>query len=131
MLEQLQATYEQDPGFLAVVFDGTKPIVVVDRAALAEWQLRLVPRGVAVASSCIDTRVLAGVLLVLPTVRPPDGIVSAGYNGLDDSIDVLGVDTDTLVAALEQQRAGGGKAALDAIARGTLRIDPRKVSGTR
>ncbi len=130
-LEQLQGTYEQDPGFLAVVFDGVRPIVVVERRALAAWQLRLAPRGVAVAPSCIDPGVLAAVHAVLPAVASPDRTVSAGYNGLDDAIDVLGIDADTLVAALETLQPGGGDAARDAIADGTLRIDPREVPGTR
>jgi hypothetical protein len=129
-LEQLQGTYEQDPGFLAVVFDGTKPIVIVERAALAGWQLRLAASGVAVAPSCVDPGLLAAVRAVVPTVAPPDGITSVGYNGLDDTIDVLGIDADTLVTALEKRQAGSGSAARDAIADGTLRIDPRKISGT-
>lgn len=130
-LEQLQGTYEQDPGFLAVVFDGTKPIVIVERAALTGWQLRLAASGMAVAPSCVDPGLLAAVHEVLPTVAPADRIVSAGYNALDDTIDVLGIDADTLVAALEEFQAGSGGPARNAIAEGTLRIDPAKVSGTR
>lgn len=124
-LEQLQGTYENDPGFLAVVFDGVKPIVVVDPSMLAEWQDWLAPSGVAVAPSCIDLALLAAVHAVLPAVRPPGGSVMAGYNGLDDVIEVRGVDADTLVAAVEQWSPGSGSKALAAIASGTLRIDPR------
>lgn len=124
-LERLQGTYGNDPGFLAVVFDGVKPIVVVDLSMLAEWQERLAPTGVAVAPSCVDSALLAAVHAVLPAVRPPGGGVLAGYFGLDDAIEVRGVDADTLVAALEQWSPGSGTKALAAIAAGTLRIDPR------
>ena len=130
-LEQLQETYEQDPDFLAVVFDGTKPIVIVEAAALSAWQLRLAGRGITVAPSCVDPGLLAAVHDVLPTVAAPDVIVSAGYNVLDDAIGVLGVDADTLVTAIEKLHAGSGGAARDAIANGTLRIDPRQVPGSR
>jgi hypothetical protein len=130
-LERLQGTYQEDPGFLAVVFDGTKSVLIVETARLPEWQRRLAPGGVAVARSCVNPGLLAAVHAVLPVVGPPDGIVSAGYNALDDSIDVMGVDADTLVAALDAHAAGGGSAALAAIADGTLRIDPEKMSITR
>src|SRR3990172_11704996 len=36
VLERLQGTYENDPGFLAVVFDGTEPIVIVHSSLFAE-----------------------------------------------------------------------------------------------
>ena len=122
-LEELQASYVADPGFMAVVFDGSEPIIVVDSATLADWQVRLRPRGLAVAPSCVDTELLAAVHEVLPTVVPPDGSVSAGYNGLDDSIDVMGIDAELFIAALEGHAPGAGDAALAAIADGTLRID--------
>lgn len=130
-LEQAQGNYEQDPGFLAVVFDGTKPVVVVEPARLAEWQVRLAPLGVAVAGSCIDPALLAAVKAVLPLVRPPDGIVSGGYDALDDAISVIGVDAEALVATLEKASPGTGRAALDTIANGTLRINPQTVSVPR
>jgi hypothetical protein len=131
-LEQLQGTYEQDPGFLAVVFDGTKPIVIVEAARLAEWQLRLAPHGVAAARSCVDPALLAAVHAVLPMVRPQAGmIITAGYDGLDDSIFVIGIDADTLVSTLDKQSPGTGSAALAAIADGTLRIDPQQIQETR
>jgi hypothetical protein len=126
-LEQLQATYEDDPGFLAVVFDGTKPVVVVESARLAEWQLRLLPSGVAVARSCIDPALLAAVHAGLPLLPPVGGMVSAGYDGLDDTIFVLGVDAETLVRTVDGVSPGAGRAARDAIADGTLRIDPSRM----
>lgn len=130
-LEQLQTTYENEPGFFAVVLNGTNSIVVVDSRLLAEWLDRLAPSGVAVAPSCVDTALLAAVHAVLPAVRPPGGGVLAGYNGLDDAIEVRGVDADTLVAALDQWSPGSGSKALAAIAAGTLRIDPRDVPRSR
>ena len=131
VLERLQGTYENDPGFLAVVFDGTKPIVIVDSSVLAEWQDWLAPSGVAVAPSCVDSTLLAAVHAVLPAVRPPGGGVMAGYDALDDAIGVRGVDAETLAAALEQWSPGMGGTALSAIAAGTLRIDPREVPSLR
>ncbi len=116
---------------MAVVFDGSKPIVVVEPARLPDWLIELGPKGIAVAATCIDPTLLAAVQAVLPSVRPPDGIVSGGYDALNDSIGVIGVDADTLLAAIDQQAAGMGASARAAIAAGTLRIDGNKVSGTR
>jgi hypothetical protein len=130
-LERLQGIYEDDPGFLAVVFDGTEPIVVVDSSMLAEWQDWLAPSGVAVAPSCIDPTLLASVHAVLPAVRPPNGGVIAGYDALNDAVMVRGVDADTLVAALEEWSPGSGSKALAAIAAGTLRIDPHGITTFR
>jgi hypothetical protein len=128
-LEQLQGDYEQDAGFLAVVFDGTKPVVIVEAGRLGEWRTRLAPRGVAVAPSCIDPSLLAAVQAALLTIQRV-WIVSAGYDALDDCISVLGVDQATLVSTLEKQSPGTGSAALDAIAQGTLRINPAKIQET-
>ena len=130
-LEWLQGTYENDAGFLAVVFDGTQPVVIVDSNQLAEWRARLAPSGVAVAPSCVDSTLLAAVHAVLPAVRPPGGGVMAGYDALDDVIGVRGVDAETLAAAPEQWSPGMGGTALSAIAAGTLRIDPREVPSLR
>jgi hypothetical protein len=99
-LEQLQTTYERQPGFLAVVFDGQEPTLVVDARLLPVWQLKLGPKGVAVAPSCIDTTVLAAVKAALPAVAPSDGVVSVGYDALSDAINIVGIDSDTLLVAL-------------------------------
>ena len=66
----------------------------------------------------------------LPTLNPPEGIVSAGYNGLDD-IDVVGVRADVLLAALDQQDPAIGARAREAMATGTLRINGEPVLITR
>lgn len=129
-LEQLHGTYENDAGFMAVVFDGTKPVVVVDGSQLSNWQARLKPKNVTVAPSCVDLRLIDAVLAVLPSLAHSTSsagrnyTISGGYNALDDSIDVLGVDADTLVTALGNSEPAMAVAARAAIADGTLRIDP-------
>ncbi len=130
-LEQLQSTYEAKPGFLAVIFDGTKAIVVVEAERLPEWLTELMPKGIAVAPSCVDPALTAAVKAAIPGLAPVDGIAGAGYNGLDDAIEVVGVDPDTLLAALDAKDAGLGDRARAAITAGTLRINGQKVSGSR
>jgi ABC-type glycerol-3-phosphate transport system substrate-binding protein len=83
-LEQLQGTYEAKPGFLAVVFDGTKAVVVVEAARLPAWLADLTPNGIAVAPGCVDPALLDAVKAAVPALTPADGISSAGYNGLND-----------------------------------------------
>jgi hypothetical protein len=131
-LERLQGTYENDPGFLAVVWDGRRGVIVVESAQLIAWQARVAPLGIAVARSCVDPALLATVHAALPRIPVPGGgIISAGYDGLDDAIFVLGVDTDVLVAAMDEVRPGVKPAALAAIADGTLRVSPQEISGGR
>jgi hypothetical protein len=129
-VERLQSTYEAKPGFLAVVFDGAKATVVVEAARLPEWLAELTPKGIAVAPSCVDPILLAAVKAALPGLAP-DGMVSAGYNGLDDAIEVVGTGEDALLPALDLQQAGMGDQARAAVAAGTLRINGDKISGTR
>jgi hypothetical protein len=125
VLEQLQGTYENEPGFLAVVNDGAKAIVVVDARMVDEWRTRMAPHDVAVAPSCIDPRLLAAVLAALPGIdRPPNATTSAGYDALEDAIVVRGVSRDNLVNALAEAGTGMQSAAIDAIAAATLRVDP-------
>jgi len=126
-VEEVGGTYHGTPGFLAVVFDGSKAIVVVEAARLPDWLIELGPAGIAVAPSCIDPTLLAGVKAALPTLVAGDGTVSAGYNALEDSISVMGVDTDTLIDALDAQQAGMGARARAAIEAGTLRVDGAKI----
>jgi hypothetical protein len=130
-LEELQATYQADPGFMAVVFDGEQPIIIVEAATLPEWQRRVAPLGLTVAPSCVDPELLAAVHAVLPNVVLPDGSVSAGHNALKDAIEVMGVEADTLLDALEEHAPGTRDVALDAIADGTLRIDERPLPRMR
>ena len=130
-VERLQGTYEGRLGFLAVVFDGAKPIVVVEAESLPAWLADLTPKGVSVAPSCVDPALLAAVKAAAPALTPPNGISSDGYHGLDDYIDVLGVGADALLAALDKQDPALGARARNAIASGTLRVNGDKVSGTR
>jgi hypothetical protein len=122
-LEGLQGKYGELPGFLAVVFDGTQAIVVVEAGRLAEWRNALAPSGVPVAPSCIDVELLRAVQAAVPAMANGNGIVSAGYDGLADRIDVHGVDAEMVFRALDALGAGGADAARQAIAAGTLRID--------
>jgi hypothetical protein len=125
VLEEVQAGFENEPGFLAVVYDGTRAVIVVDSGLLTDWQALLQATDIGVAPSCINTSLLEGVMAVLQVVRPRGGGVSAGYDALDDTIKVNGVDANTLVSALDQWSPGTGAAATAAIVNGTLRIDPR------
>lgn len=125
-LEQLQGTYEEDPGFLGVVWDGHRGVIVIESSQLLAWHARMQPLGIAVAPSCVDPEILATVQAVLPRVsEQQDGFTSAGYDALDDAITVVGVDADVLITAMEEVRPGVRPAALAAIAEGTLRINPR------
>jgi len=67
----------------------------------------------------------------VPTIVPKDGIVSAGYDGLDDIVSVTGVDAAALVAALDAQAPGMGNRAREAIDAGTVCADGSSVSVTR
>ena len=130
-LEQLQGTYEERPGFRAVVFDGTKAIVVVDAASLPGWLAELTPKGIAVARSCVDPALLDAVMTAIPGLTPPDGGSTAGYNGLDDTIEVGGIGTVALLAALDEIAPTLGERARGAVAAGTLRIDEDRISVSR
>ena len=123
-VEQLQGRYGEKPGFLAVVFDGTQAIVVVESGQLAEWRAGLAPSGVSVAPSCIDVELLRGIHAAVPAMSNGAGIVSGGYDGLADRIDVDGVAPETLFRALDALGPGGADAAREAIANGTLHLDP-------
>jgi hypothetical protein len=127
-LERLGAMYQDDPGYLAVVFDGTKVAVIVESDMLSVWQARRAPSGVAVARSCVDPGLIRAVDQAMSKVAAPPGmIVSSGYDALADAIMVIGVDQDTLVAAIRQVSEAGGQAAIQAISDGTLRVDPRAI----
>jgi len=128
-VEELGETVAEAAGFLAVVFDGSKPIVVVEAARLPEWLIELGPKGIAVAPSCIDPELLAAVRAVLPTLVAGDWVVSAGYDALEDRISVMGVDADTLIDALEAQEAGMGARARAAIEAGTLEVSEARIPG--
>jgi hypothetical protein len=123
-LEQLQGTYENDQGFLALVWDGRKSIVIVETAQLLAWQTRLAPLRIAVARSCINPALLATVKAALARIKVPEGqSTGSGYDGLADAIFVLGVDPEVLLATMDAIRPGARAEAVAAIADGTLRID--------
>lgn len=130
VMERLQETYETDPGFLAVVWDGRTPVIVVDRAHVHDWTLRLAAEGIAVAPSCIDPTLLALVHEALPRINAP-GTRGGGYDALDDAIFVTGVDTEVLLTALDALQPGVRVAALAAITDGTLRINPAQGPANR
>lgn len=130
-LEQLQGTYEERPGFRAVVFDGTKAIVVVDAASLPAWIVELTPKGIAVAPSCVDPLLLDAVMAAVPALTPPDGGSTAGYNGLDDTIEVRGIGADPLLVALDAVDPALGETARDAVGAGTLRINEARITISR
>lgn len=131
-IERLQNTYEGDAGFLAVIWEGGRPVVIVERGHLAAWKARLGPVNIAVAPSCIDPALLALVHQALPRISvQPGGAIGGGYNALDDAIVVAGVDTDVLLAQLEALQQGARDAAAAAIAAGTLRINEASTGGVR
>jgi hypothetical protein len=130
-LEQLQGTYEERPGFRAVVFDGVKAIVVVDAASLPGWLAELTPKGIAVARSCVDPVLLDAVMAAVPELTPPDGGSNAGYNALDDTIEVGGIRTVALLEALDEVDPALGESARDAVAAGTLRISEARITVSR
>jgi hypothetical protein len=124
-VEAIQARFESEPGFMAVVHDGTEPIVVVDAAHFAEWRSRLAP--IRVAASCVDPGLIAAVLLALPRIATStNGGVSGGYDALDDAILVRGVEPAELVHALSNDMQDADRVVLNAIATGALRFDPRQ-----
>jgi hypothetical protein len=132
LLEGLQTTYEGDPGFLAVVWDGTRAVIVVETGWLPAWQTRLGPLRIAVAPSCINPALLAAIHTALPRIAAHSGGgIMAGYNVVDDAINVMGVEPDDLLAALDEVHPDARNAAVAAIADGTLRIDPRSAGGFR
>jgi hypothetical protein len=130
-LEQLQGTYEEWPGFRAVVFDGTKALVVVDAASLPAWIAELTPKGIAVAPSCVDPLLLDAVMAAIPALTPPDGGSTAGYNALNDTIEVHGIGADPLLAALDEVDPALGETARNAVEAGTLRINETKIFVSR
>jgi hypothetical protein len=130
VMERLQATYEGDPGFLAVVWDNRQPVIVVARGDLAAWQAQLAPLKTAVAPSCVDQTLFALVHEVLPRM-PNQGVISGGYNAVDDAIFVSGVDADALLAELDALQPGAKAVALTAIADGTLRLSSADSPGSR
>jgi hypothetical protein len=100
-VEALQGAYEKGFGFMSVVHDGVGPVIVVDRAVLREWRAEMAPHSVAVAASCVDSRLVAAVLAALPRAeRPMSGASSAGYDALDDAIVVRGIEAEHLLVAL-------------------------------
>ena len=128
MLERLGTRYQADPGYLAVVFDGSKAVVIVESDMLSAWQTRLAPSGVAVARSCVDPGLIRAVDLALSKVVIPKGMIaSGGYDALADVITVAGVDQDALVAAIGQISEADRQAAIRAIADGTLRVNRQAI----
>lgn len=129
-VERLQRTFEGRPGFLAVIFDGAMPIVVVEAQRLPEWQSEVGSSGITVAPSCVDPALLAAVLAVVPTLAPPDRVTSAGYDAIRDAIRVVGLDGDTLLAALDKLDPAMSERARTAIGAGTLVINGPATSDT-
>ena len=120
---RLQTTYENDAGFLAVVWDARGNVVVVDRTQLGGWQERLGPMNVAVAPSCIDSELLGLIYAALPRMHSDGGgSFGAGYDAVDDTIFVDGVSPDVVLQELDAMQPGARVAGLLAIGNGTLRI---------
>jgi hypothetical protein len=125
VVEQIQAEYESAPGFLGVVSDGTRPIIIVDSLRLHEWQAQVSPLGLAVAPSCTSAGLLDAIKAVLPRLQRATGVtVIAGYDVLDDAIFVQGVDAPELVNALAISLPDAETLTNEAIAAGTLRLHP-------
>jgi len=124
-LESLGASFEGQQGFLAVVYDGRRPVVIVAPAALGSWRSRLATEDIGVAPSCVDADLLATVLVAVPRVEHPTAsITSAGYDAIRDAIFVFGVGEADLVAAVDAVSPGSGPAVTAAIADRTLLLAP-------
>jgi hypothetical protein len=110
---------------LAVIWDDRKPVIIVDPTELDAWQARLTRMAIAVAPSCIDARLLALVHAAFPLISPklPAGAIGGGYSAVVDAIEVDGVGPDIMLAELDVLQPGASSAALDAIAKGTLRLN--------
>ena len=118
-------------GALVVFVLLWQAVVIVRSDMLPAWQARLAPTGVAVARSCVDPGLIGAVEQAMSKVVAPTGmIVSSGYDALADAIMVTGVDEDTLVAAIGQDSEAGRAAAIQAIADGTLRVNPSAIPNT-
>lgn len=123
-VEALQTAHQDEPGFRAVVNDGERAVIVVDAAALADSTARMAGTGVGVAPSCVDARLRPVVEASMAQIElPPDGILSVGYNGLDDVIEVRGLTRDELMDAVRNAAPAAHDLVLRGFADGTLRMD--------
>lgn len=124
-LEELQATFGREPGFLAVVNAAGQSVIVVEAGALPEWQNGLAGTGTRVAPSCIDPRLLRAVQGAVGRIQPAPGrFVGAGYDAFEDAINVEGTTPEALLAALEAAEPGSSSVAQAAMSAGTLRVRP-------
>jgi hypothetical protein len=124
-MEQLQGDNEDVPGFMGVVHDGSDGIVVVDRRFLSEWTQRGAAKGFRVAPSCVDPRLVEAVQEVVAAMPQASGsLVSSGYDAVADSVYVMGVERDALLAALKARSVDLEAAARAALGEGTLRLAP-------
>ena len=124
-LEELQATYEGQPGFLAVVVTDSAPTIVVEAGRLAAWRSSLADTDVDVAPSCIQPDMLRALQIAAPQIAgEPGAIVSIGYDALDDAIRVRGATVDRVIEAVRPEDPDVAEAIPDAVTAGTLRIGP-------
>ena len=94
--EQLQAKYENEPGFLSVVYGGGSFWVVVDGVSSGEWTKALPADGARVVASCIDSGLIDSAKSVVAEAKYSDGEYSSVlYDVFNDSVQV----TSTLDAA--------------------------------
>jgi hypothetical protein len=66
---------------------------------------------------------------VISPKLPAGGAIGGGYNAVVDAIEVDGVGPDIMLAELDVLRPGASSAALDAIAKGTLRFNDDGAGG--
>lgn len=118
--EAIWAWAENVPGFLAVVDDGSGPVVVVERQSLNAWIARLAGNEIRAAPSCVPAGLLEAVQAALGGIELGEGgFSSAGYDVFADAVAVSSTLTESeMLAILEGRVAGAAKAH----ASGTLRV---------
>jgi hypothetical protein len=88
--ERLQAMYEDEAGFLAVVFGESTFWVIVDDANLGPWADEVAGDGVVVVSSCVMSDVADSARAAIAEVTHSAGqFSSVAYNAHTDSVELI------------------------------------------
>jgi hypothetical protein len=119
-LEEIQAKAENLPGFLAVLYAQSGPIVVVERPAVEAWTVALIGEQIRVSPSCVDVLLLRAVQETLSDLQlGPGQMASSAYNATEDSVTISSTLAEADMLALIEERYPSAK---EALANGTLRL---------